>query len=90
MVALPARPLMSAEEYLAWEPTQEGRHEYWDVELRANRKRSSSSGSTINVISGSQCELQVRISRSHTCQKYSAIFSSANNLVPSSNMACSP
>jgi Uma2 family endonuclease len=30
MVALPDRILMSAEEYLVWEPTQEERYEYWD------------------------------------------------------------
>ena len=30
MVALPDRLFMTAAEYLAWEPTQEGRHEYWD------------------------------------------------------------
>lgn len=35
MVALPDRPLMSAEEYLAWEPTQEERYEYWDGEVVA-------------------------------------------------------
>jgi Uma2 family endonuclease len=33
MVALPDRPLMSPEEYLAWEPTQEERYEYWDGEV---------------------------------------------------------
>jgi Uma2 family endonuclease len=35
MVAIPDRILMTAEEYLAWEPTQEGRHEYWDGEVVA-------------------------------------------------------
>ncbi|HAT15184.1 MAG TPA: hypothetical protein DCS91_17825 [Microcoleaceae bacterium UBA11344] len=30
MVALPDRTLMSPEEYLAWESTQEERYEYWD------------------------------------------------------------
>ncbi|MEG3859922.1 Uma2 family endonuclease [Microcoleus sp. herbarium12] len=35
MVALPDRPLMSPEEYLAWEPTQEERYEYWDGEVVA-------------------------------------------------------
>lgn len=30
MVALPDNILMSAEEYLIWEPTQEERYEYWD------------------------------------------------------------
>ena len=33
MVALPDRILMSAEEYLVWEPTQEQRYEYWDGEV---------------------------------------------------------
>ncbi|WP_392533088.1 Uma2 family endonuclease [Nostoc sp. C117] len=33
MVALPDRILMSAEEYLVWEPTQEERYEYWDGEI---------------------------------------------------------
>ncbi len=33
MVALPDRPLISAEEYLAWEPTQEERYEYLDGEV---------------------------------------------------------
>jgi Uma2 family endonuclease len=35
MVALPDRLLMSYEEYLAWESTQEMRHEYWDGEVVA-------------------------------------------------------
>ncbi|MEG4109763.1 Uma2 family endonuclease [Microcoleus sp. S13_C5] len=35
MVALPDRPSMSAEEYLAWEPTQEERYEYYDGEVVA-------------------------------------------------------
>jgi Uma2 family endonuclease len=33
MVALPDRILMSVEEYLVWEPTQEERYEYWDGEV---------------------------------------------------------
>jgi Uma2 family endonuclease len=33
MVALPDNTLMSAEEYLLWEPTQEERYEYWDGEI---------------------------------------------------------
>ncbi|MBH8551446.1 Uma2 family endonuclease [Nostocaceae cyanobacterium CENA357] len=33
MVALPDNILMSAEEYLVWEPTQEERYEYWDGEV---------------------------------------------------------
>ncbi len=35
MVALPDNILMSAEEYLVWEPTQEERYEYWDGEVVA-------------------------------------------------------
>ncbi|MEG3897407.1 MULTISPECIES: Uma2 family endonuclease [unclassified Microcoleus] len=35
MVALPDRTLMTAEEYLAWESTQEERYEYWDGEVVA-------------------------------------------------------
>jgi Uma2 family endonuclease len=35
MVALPERPLMTAAEYLQWEPTQEERYEYWDGEIVA-------------------------------------------------------
>lgn len=35
MVSLPDRLLMTAEEYLAWEATQEGRYEYWDGEVVA-------------------------------------------------------
>ncbi len=35
MVSLPDRILMTAEEYLAWEATQEERYEYWDGEVVA-------------------------------------------------------
>ncbi|MDF5710040.1 MAG: Uma2 family endonuclease [Nostoc sp. S4] len=35
MVALSDRILMSAEEYLVWEPIQEQRYEYWDGEVVA-------------------------------------------------------
>jgi Uma2 family endonuclease len=35
MTALPDRLLMSPEEYLAWEETQQERHEYWDGEVIA-------------------------------------------------------
>jgi len=35
MIALPDHRLMSAEEYLLWEPTQEQRYEYWDGEVVA-------------------------------------------------------
>lgn len=33
MVTLPDNTLMSAEEYLVWEPTQEERYEYWNGEV---------------------------------------------------------
>jgi Uma2 family endonuclease len=42
MVALTDRVLMTFEEYLTWEPTQEGRYEFWDGEVVAM------SGSTRN------------------------------------------
>ncbi|MBN3949082.1 MAG: Uma2 family endonuclease [Nostoc sp. NMS7] len=35
MVGLPDYILMSAEEYLVWEPTQQQRYEYWDGEVVA-------------------------------------------------------
>lgn len=35
MVALSDRVIMTAEEYLTWEPTQEERYEYWDGEVVA-------------------------------------------------------
>ncbi len=35
MIALPDPSLMSAEEYLVWESTQEQRYEYWDGEVVA-------------------------------------------------------
>lgn len=35
MVSLPDRILMTAEEYLTWEPTQEQRYEYWNGEVVA-------------------------------------------------------
>ncbi|TYQ24121.1 Uma2 family endonuclease [Pseudanabaena sp. UWO311] len=35
MVALPDRLIMTYEEYLAWESTQEMRHEFWDGEVIA-------------------------------------------------------
>lgn len=35
MVALPDRIFMTAAAYLEWEPTQEGRYEYWDGEVVA-------------------------------------------------------
>jgi Uma2 family endonuclease len=54
MVATPDRILMTAEEYLAWEPTQEGRHEYWDGEVVAmsggTRNHNRVSGNFFNLL----------------------------------------
>ncbi len=54
MVAIPDRILMTAEEYLAWEPTQEGRHEYWDGEVVAmsgrTRNHNRVSGNFFNLL----------------------------------------
>jgi Uma2 family endonuclease len=40
MVALSDQIIMTAEEYLTWEPTQEGRYEYWDGEVVAMSGRT--------------------------------------------------
>jgi len=54
MVALPDRLSMSAEEYLAWEPTQEQRYEYWDGEVVAttgqSRNHSRISGNFFRIL----------------------------------------
>ncbi|WP_019501571.1 Uma2 family endonuclease [Pseudanabaena sp. PCC 6802] len=54
MVATSDRILMTAEEYLAWEPTQEGRHEYWDGEVVAmsggTRNHNRVSGNFFNLL----------------------------------------
>jgi Uma2 family endonuclease len=54
MVALPDRLSMSAEEYLAWEPTQEERYEYWDGEVvgisGATRDRNRISGNFFKLL----------------------------------------
>lgn len=54
MVAIPDRILMTAEEYLAWEPTQEGRHEYWDGGVVAmsggTRNHNRVSGNFFNLL----------------------------------------
>jgi Uma2 family endonuclease len=56
MVALPDRILMSAEEYLAWELTQDERHEYWDGEVVAmsggTKKHNRVSGNAFKLLDG--------------------------------------
>jgi Uma2 family endonuclease len=67
MVALPDRILMSAEEYLAWELTQEARHEYWDGEVVAmsggTKKHNRVSGNAFKLLDGaivdSECEVYI-------------------------------
>ena len=54
MVALPDRLLMSYEEYVNWESTQEMRHEYCDGEVIAmagsTRKHNRISGNTFKIL----------------------------------------
>ncbi len=67
MVALPDRMLMSAEEYLIWEPTQEQRYEYWDGEVVAmiggtrNHNRVSLNFSKLldNALADRSCEVYI-------------------------------
>jgi Uma2 family endonuclease len=54
MVALPDRPLMSAEEYFAWEKTQTDRYEFWDGEVVAmaggTKKHNRVSGNCFKLL----------------------------------------
>jgi Uma2 family endonuclease len=67
MVALPDRLLMSYEEYLTWEATQEIRHEYWDGEVVAmaggtrNHNRVSINFLSIldNALADRPCEVYI-------------------------------
>jgi Uma2 family endonuclease len=56
MVALPDRILMSAEEYLAWELTQQERHEFWDGEVvlmaGGTKRHNRVSGNCFKVLDG--------------------------------------
>jgi Uma2 family endonuclease len=56
MVALPDRILMSAEEYLAWESTQQERHEFWDGEVvlmaGGTKRHNRVSGNCFKVLDG--------------------------------------
>jgi Uma2 family endonuclease len=67
MVALPDRILMSADAYLAWEATQQERHEYWDGEVVAmsggtkkhNRVSFNSSKVLDAALAGTNCEVYI-------------------------------
>jgi Uma2 family endonuclease len=68
MVALPDRILMTAAEYLLWEPQQEERYEYWDGEVVAM------SGGTRdhNRVSGNFFRLLDDALRDRPCEIYIA------------------
>ncbi|PZO40856.1 MAG: hypothetical protein DCF19_11140 [Pseudanabaena frigida] len=67
MVALPDRLLMTYEEYIAWESTQEMRHEFWDGEVVAmaggsrNHNRVSFNFSKLldDALIGRPCEMYI-------------------------------
>jgi Uma2 family endonuclease len=67
MVALPNNILMSAEEYLVWEATQEERYEYWDGEVvmmsgaTRNHNRISLNFSKLldNALADRSCEVYI-------------------------------
>lgn len=68
MVALPDRLSMSAEEYLAWEPTQEERYEYWDGEVvaisGATRNHNRIAGNFFRILDDALANLTSQISKS--------------------------
>jgi Uma2 family endonuclease len=67
MVALPDRLLMSADEYLAWESTQEERYEYWDGEVvlmsggtkKHNRVSFNCSKALDRILVNRDCEVYI-------------------------------
>jgi Uma2 family endonuclease len=67
MVAVPDRLLMRADEYLAWEATQQERHEYWDGEVvsmaggtkKHNRVSFNSSKVLDAALTGRDCEVYI-------------------------------
>jgi Uma2 family endonuclease len=67
MVALPDRILMTADEYFAWELTQEERHEFWDGEIvcmsGGTKKHNRVSGNAFKlldgVLAGRDCEVYI-------------------------------
>ena len=66
MVALPDYILMSAEEYLVWEPAQEQRYEYWDGEVVA----MSGGTRNHNRVSGNFFKLLDDALANRTCEVY--------------------
>jgi Uma2 family endonuclease len=66
MVALSDRVTMTAEEYLAWEPTQEERYEYWDGEVVA----MSGGTRNHNRIAGNFFRLLADILADRPCEVY--------------------
>ncbi|PZO36786.1 MAG: hypothetical protein DCF19_20630 [Pseudanabaena frigida] len=66
MVALPDRLLMNYEEYLAWEATQEVRHEYFNGEAIAMAGGTRSH----NRISGNCFKLLDDVLANHQCEVY--------------------
>jgi Uma2 family endonuclease len=67
MVAWPERVLMSAEDYLAWESTQQERHEFWDGEVvlmaGGSKKHNRVCGNCFKLLDGllanSDCEVYI-------------------------------
>jgi Uma2 family endonuclease len=66
MVALSDRITMTAEEYLAWEPTQEERYEYWDGEVVA----MSGGTRNHNRIAGNFFRLLADVLADRPCEVY--------------------
>ncbi|MEH2055296.1 MAG: Uma2 family endonuclease [Nostoc sp.] len=73
MVALPDNILMSAEEYLVWEPTQEERYEYWDGEVvmmsGATRNHNRISGNFFKLLDDALADVYDG-RRCSTCEVY--------------------
>ena len=67
MVALPDRPLLTAEDYFAWEAAQEERHEFWDGEVIAmsgstrshNRIAGNIFAALANALADRPCEVYI-------------------------------
>jgi Uma2 family endonuclease len=67
MVAWPEGVLMSAEDYLAWESTQQERHEFWDGEVvlmaGGSKKHNRVCGNCFKLLDGllanSDCEVYI-------------------------------
>jgi Uma2 family endonuclease len=76
MVALPDRILMTAAEYLTWEPTQEERYEYWDGEVVAmsggTRNHNRISGNFFRLLDDALLESRSERLRQRACDVYIA------------------